>query len=199
MTGMLVKVPPSCTVTPEQFEHLAAANPELRLELTAAGRLIVMSPTGSEGGRQNARLTIAIGNWALTSRAGEIFDSSTGFTLPNGAIRSPDVAWIEQSRWDALPPQQRKGFAPICPDFVLELASETDDIEELRDKMQEYIDNGCRLGWSIDPRTGWVEIYRGDRPVERLKSPQVLSGEAVLVGLEIQLDKLFPEGFEPQP
>ncbi|WP_017326814.1 Uma2 family endonuclease [Synechococcus sp. PCC 7336] len=195
MVGVLVKVPSSITVTPEQFEQLAVANPDLRLELTAEGQLIAMPPTGTESGGYNAELTADVAIWNRRARLGKVFDSSTGFTLPNGAIRSPDVAWIEQSRWDALTLQQRKGFAPICPDFVLELASETDDIGELRDEMQEYIDNGCRLGWSIDPRTGWVEIYRGDRPVERLKSPQTLSDEAILPGLTLDLKAIFPKGF----
>lgn len=186
-----VTIPPRLKVTDEQFLQFVAANPDLRLERTAEGELIVMAPTGSEGGNYNAELTSDFVIWNRQTRLGVVFDSSTGFRLPNGAIRSPDVAWVARNRWDALTPEQRQGFAPICPDFVLELASETDDIAVLRAKMQEYIDNGCCLGWLIDPKTRQVEIYRPGQQVEKLAAPKCLSGEAVLSGFVLDLQSAF--------
>jgi len=186
-----VYLPPSFTVTNDQFWDLAKSNPELRLERTAAGELIVMPPTGSEGGRHNAEVTTDIVIWNRRTQLGKVFDSSTGFQLPNGATRAPDTAWISNERWNALTPDQRQRFAPICPDFVLELASESDNLETLRQKMQEYVDNGCRLGWLIIPQTQQVEIYRGNGAVEVLQFPASLSGEAVLPGLVLDLVAIF--------
>lgn len=188
-----VQIPPTLQITDEQFLQLVAANPDLRMERTAQGNLIVMSPTGSEGGSRNAELSADFVVWNRQVQLGKVFDSSTGFRLPNGAIRSPDVAWVSQVRWDVLTPQQRKGFAPLCPDFVLELLSETDKIDEIRAKMQEYLDNGCRLGWLIDPKTQTVEIYRPNQATEVMSqaSPITLSGESVLPGFELSLQAIF--------
>jgi Uma2 family endonuclease len=186
-----VKVPASLRLSDEQFLQFVKANADLRMERTAQGELIVMSPTGSEGGSRNFEVNVDLGTWNRQVRLGIAFDSSTGFRLPNGAIRSPDASWIANARWKALTPEQRKGFAPICPDFVMELASETDDIKELRAKMQEYLDNGCRLGWLIDPRSQQVEIYRAGKAVEVLNSPQSLSGEEILPGFVLSLGQLF--------
>ena len=191
MTSVAVKVPPKLKVTDEQFMQLIQANPDLRMERTAQGELIVMAPTGSEGGHYNAELTADFTLWNRQTRSGKVFDSSTGFKLPNGATRSPDTAWIKQERWDVLTPEQRKGFAPLCPDFVLELASETDDLEVLRVKMKEYIENGCHLGWLISPKARQVEIYRPNQPVEVLQSPTHLSGELVLPGFILDLNTIF--------
>ena len=184
-------IPSGMSVTDEQFLQLAKANPDLRMERTAEGTLIVMPPTGSEGGSYNAELSAEFVMWNRRARLGKVFDSSTGFKLPNGATRSPDTAWVAQTRWDALTLEQRQGFAPLCPDFVLELASETDDRADLRAKMQEYLDNGSRLGWLIDPKTRQVDIYRPHQPVEVLQSPQVLSGEDVLPGFVLHLRTIF--------
>ncbi|MCL6434316.1 MAG: Uma2 family endonuclease [Leptolyngbyaceae cyanobacterium HOT.MB2.61] len=186
-----VIIPRTLRFNEEEFKRLVAANPDLRMELTAEGELVVMAPTGSEGGNYNAELTIDIGTWNRRTRLGVVFDSSTGFKLPNGAIRSPDTAWVVQARWDELTPQQRRGYAPICPDFVLELVSESDDVENIRTKMQEYIENGCRLGWMIAPRTRQVEIYRPGRAVEVLQSPTSLSGEEVLPGFILNLETVL--------
>lgn len=188
-----VKIPTAMRVSFMQFLQLVKANPELRLELTAEGTLIAMSPTGSEGGQRNAELTTDFCIWNRQIKLGIVFDSSTGFRLPNGAVRSPDVSWVKQSRWDALTSEQRKGFAPLCPDFVLELASESDDIEDLQTKMQEYLENGAQLGWLIDPRTRQVEIYRPGKPVEILQSPKTLSGEDILSGLVFNLNVIYPD------
>ncbi len=186
-----VIIPRTLRFNEEEFKRLVAANPDLRMELTAEGELVVMAPTGSEGGNYNAELTIDIGTWNRRTRLGVVFDSSTGFKLPNGAIRSPDTAWVVQARWDELTPQQRRGFAPICPDFVLELVFESDDVEDIRTKMREYIENSCRLGWMIAPRTRQVEVYRLGRVVEVLQSPTSLSGEEVLPGFILNLESVF--------
>ncbi|MEA5466937.1 Uma2 family endonuclease [Leptothoe sp. PORK10 BA2] len=188
-----VKIPTAMSVSFLQFQQLVKANPDLRLELTVEGKLIAMSPTGSEGGQRNAELTTDFVIWNRQTKLGIVFDSSTGFKLPNGAVRSPDVSWVQKSRWDALTPEQRKGFAPLCPDFVLELASESDDIDELQLKMQEYIANGSQLGWLIDPRTQQVDVYRPGKSVEILQSPKILSGEDILFGLLFNLDVIYPD------
>ncbi len=187
-----VTIPRHLKVTETQFIELVRVNPDLRLELTATGELIVMAPTGSESGSRNAELTIDLGTWNRRVGLGVVFDSSTGFRLPNGAIRAPDLAWVTQARWDCLTPEQRRGFAPLCPDFVMELASATDDIDELREKMDEYLANGCRLGWLIDPRIQQVEIYRPSQSVEVLPMTVMLSGEDVLPGFVLNLQTIFP-------
>jgi Uma2 family endonuclease len=187
-----LQIPSGWKVTDEQFWQLAKANPDLRLERTAERVLLVMPPTGSEGGSYNAEVSADLVVWNRHHRLGIVFDSSTGFRLPNGAIRAPDTAWVAQARWQALTSEQRQGFAPLCPDFILELASATDDMDDLRAKMQEYLENGCRLGWLIDRQTQQVEIYRPDQPVEILQAPATLSGEDVLPGFVLNLHSIFP-------
>jgi Uma2 family endonuclease len=155
-----IHLPRTLRCTQEQFVELVKANPELRWELTAQGEVIVMPPTGSETGNYNSELIANFVIWNRQSQLGKVFDSSTGFRLPNGAIRSPDVAWIAQERWAQLSPEQRRTFAPICPDFVVELVSPTDDVNALEAKMQEYIENGCRLGWLVNPQKRQVTVYR---------------------------------------
>jgi len=174
-------------VSDDDFGTLCVANTDLRLERTAQGVLIVMAPAGSESGGRNAKLTTRLGVWAETDGGGESFDSSTGFRLPNGATRSPDASWIRKDRWDALSPVQRRGFAPLCPDFAVELCSPSDDRPGATEKMREYIDNGLRLGWLLDPEDGRVEIHRPGRPVEVLDRPATLSGEDVLPGFTLDL------------
>ncbi|MGF1601507.1 MAG: Uma2 family endonuclease [Thermosynechococcaceae cyanobacterium] len=191
VSSLPIRIPQALQVTDEQFSAFVAANPDLRLERTATGELIIMPPTGSESGNYNFELNTDLGIWNRQARLGKAFDSSTGFRLPNGATRSPDSAWIINERWNKLTPQQRRGFAPICPDFVLELASETDSADTLRQKMQEYIENGCRLGWLIIPKTQQVEIFRSGQMPELLQSPEMLSGEAVLPGFVLNLQLIF--------
>jgi len=191
MNTLTLNIPSVLKLTNEQFEQLAAANRDLRLELTARGELIIMPPTGGETGDRNFELDGQLWYWNRQNRLGKAFDSSTGFRLPNGTTRSPDVAWIAIERWEALTPVQRKKFLPLCPDFAVELVSETDDLEETRSKMQEYVDNGLRLGWLINPRTREVEIYRPNQEVEVLRSPVTLSGEEVLPGFVLDLRPIF--------
>jgi Uma2 family endonuclease len=179
-------------VTPAQFASLAAANRELRLERTATGELIVTPPTGSETGNRNLQLGYFLVRWIEEEGGhGLAFDSSSGFELPNGANRSPDVSWVCQERWDALTPEQRQGFAPLCPDFVVELRSASDRLKDLRAKMQEYLENGARLGWLIDPKHKRVEIYRPGQAVEMLENPIALSGEQVLPGFTLTLKRVW--------
>jgi Uma2 family endonuclease len=166
---------------------LSGANSDLRLERTAQGELIIMSPAGSRSGGRNFELAGQLYTWVKASGRGIAFDSSAGFRLPNGAIRSADLAWVERDRWEALSPDEQDRFAPICPDFVVELRSPSDPIAEVRAKMREYRAHGTRLGWLIDPQRKTVEIYRPRRRVEVLNTPATLSGEDVLPGFVLDL------------
>ena len=190
-----ISIPQGFKVTPEQFEQLAHAEQTVRMELTQDGELIVMSPTGGTAGRKNSRLTQQIRNWTDRDGTGEVFDSSTVFVLPNGARKSPDVSWIELTRWNQLTSAQQDGFPPIVPDFVIELVSPSDiknqRYEDLQAKMLEYLDNGVRLGWLIEPSAKTVEIYRVGKQVEILNNPQTLLGENVLPGFVLDLSEIF--------
>ena len=178
-------------LTDSQFEQLCAQNQDTKFEMTSQGELIVMSPTGSESGRQNGSLFGQIWYWNRQSKLGVVFDSSTGFTFPNGAKRSPDVSWIEVTRWNELTRKQKRGFAPIAPDFTLELLSPNDRLQDTQKKMQEYIKCGVKLGWLIYPDETRVEIYRLGKDVEVLDSPSTLSGEDLMPGLVVELDEIF--------
>lgn len=188
---VVIKLHPGMTMTDEQFFEFCQMNSEHQFERTAQGELVIMSPTGSESGERNFNLTVQFGIWVQQNGTGVGFDSSTGFTLPNGAVRSPDVAWIQKSRWEAIPPPQRKKFAPICPDFVVELRSETDDLTMLQNKMQEYIDNGASLGWLIDPIEKQVYVYQPNAAMQQLNSPTTLSGDSTLSGFVLDLSKIW--------
>lgn len=175
-------------VTQEQFEVLAGSNRELHLERTAKGELIVNPPTGWATGAKNSWISGELHLWWRNAgKPGKIFDSSTAFILANRATRAPDASWISQSRWDALTPDQKGTFANICPDFVVELRSNSDTLKSLQEKMQEYRENGARLGWLIDPKSQIVEIYRPDLDVEVLSHPTELSGEDVVSGFVLDL------------
>ena len=179
-------------VTPEQFTALAASNRDLQLERTAQGELIVNPPTGWETGKRNFSIIGQLHRWYDDNGAiGEAFECSTGFTLPNGAIRSPDAGWISQERWDSLTDEQKGTFANICPDFVVELRSHSDTVKSLQEKMQEYMDNGAKLGWLIDPQTRTVAVYRVGLEVEVLSNPVELSGENVLPGFVLNLHRVW--------
>jgi Uma2 family endonuclease len=166
-------------------------NRDLRIERTKEGEIVIMSPTGAETGRRNFELIVAFGSWSRVDGSGIGFDSSTGFLLPNGAERSPDLAWVKRERWDALTEEQRQKFAPLCPDFVIELRSPSDRLDELQAKMVEYVDNGALLGWLIDPEERRVYVYRPERPVECLEAPGQISGEPVLRGLLLEMSSLW--------
>jgi Uma2 family endonuclease len=178
-------------LTHEQFEQLCQDNPNQSFELTKDGELEIMPPTGGESGYQESNLITDLNNWNRSVGLGITFSSSTAFILPNGAERSPDTAWVEKSRWEALTPAQRKKFPPLAPDFLIELRSETDSLKKLQQKMQEYRDNGVRLGWLINPQKEQVEIYRLEREVEVLEKPTTLSGEDTLPGFMLNLCSFY--------
>ena len=206
-----ISVPKGFKVTPEQFDLLAETEQLARMELTEAGELIVMSPTGGEAGRKNFNLYLDLGIWNRQAKLGQAFDSSTIFILPNGARRSPDVSWLTESKWNTLTQKQKEGFPPITPDFVIELVSPSDlrnqryeDLQNKmmsdpaptkgareRAKMQNYLNNGVQLGWLIEPKAKIVEIYRLGKQVEILNNPQTLSGEDVLPGFILDLSEIF--------
>ena len=192
MNTVTLNVPPAVALTDEQFYQPCVANEQWKLELTAEGELIIMPPTGGESGIRNSDINLQLGLWNRQTRLGKVFDSSTEFRLPNGAKRSPDASWVILQRWEGLSREEKKRFPPLCPDFVVELRSETDSLEQLRSKMREYRANGAHLGWLIDPRTPLVEIYRPNREVETLnfsfdQAPPTLSGESILPGFILDL------------
>ncbi|MEG4033075.1 Uma2 family endonuclease [Microcoleus sp. S36b_A4] len=191
MTTLTLNLNPIIKLTDDQFFELCQENENIRLERTAKGELIIMSPAGGETGNRNGRLTQQLFNWADNDDSGIAFDSSTGFKLPNGADRSPDASWVKLERWNALNSEQQKKFPPICPDFVVELMSPSDSLKETQDKMKEYRDNGARLGLLINRKSRQVEIYRQDREVEVLESPATVSGEDVLPGFVLNLESIW--------
>jgi Uma2 family endonuclease len=178
-------------LTDEQFFQLCQHNRDLRFERSASGELIIMPPTGSDTGSRNIDLSYQLQGWSRQNSLGLAFDSSTGFKLPNGANRSPDAAWVKRERWDALTTEEKEKFAPLCPDFVVELRSKTDSLEKLQAKMREYIENGARLGWLLDRKNQRVEIYRMNGEIEILQSPPSLSGEDVLPGFVLDLKTIL--------
>lgn len=196
MTRTLEPAPPlalnlrSVALSDAQFAGVVADNPELRLELTAQGELIVTSPTGGKTGRRNSRILQRLLNWS-DAAGGVVFDSSTGFTLPNGAKRSPDAAWVERARWEALSESEQESFPPLAPDFVLELRSPTDNLAALQAKLEEYMANGARLGWLLDPQECRVFVYRPSEQVAVLSDPETLHGEGVLEGFMLELSEVW--------
>ena len=188
-------LPPQLTLninlTDEEFFQLCQNNRDLRFERTAAGELIIMPPTGSDTGNRNFDIAVELGIWNKQTKLGKGFDSSTGFKLSNGKDVSPDVAWIKKERWDSLTPQQQNKFAPIAPDFVIELRSASDNLKLLQEKMQEYIANGVKLAWLIDRKQRKVFIYRPNCGVEELDNPQTLTGEDILPGFVLDLSEIW--------
>ena len=181
----------SIDLTEEQFFLLCQNNTDLRFERTALGEIIIMPPTGGETSNRNIEIAYQLQAWSRQNNLGKAFDSNGGFTLPNGAVRAPDASWLKLERWEALTQGQRQKFLPLCPDFVVELRSPTDSVKQLQAKMQEYIDNGARLGWLIDPKTRQVEIYRPNQDIEILENPLALSGEDVLPGFVLDMVQML--------
>jgi Uma2 family endonuclease len=174
-------------LTDDQFYWLCQANPNLKLERSHKGDLIVMPPVGGVSGNREADLITEVNLWNRQTKFGYVFSSSTIFRLPSGGDRSPDVAWVQRKRWEALTLEEQEKFPPLCPDFVIELRSRTDSLKVLQEKMQEYLNSGLRLGWLIDSQQEQVEIYRLNQPVEIASFPTRLSGEDVLPGFTLEL------------
>jgi len=191
MTALTLNLNPIMTLSYEQFYKLCQENENLRFERNINGELIIMSPTGGETSKSNANLVIQLGLWNEQTQLGEVFDSNGGFILPNGAVRSPDVSWVEKSRYSALTSAEKEKFLPLCPDFVIELLSPTDNLKNTQVKMLEYLDNGCLLGWLINRKNQQVEIYRPTQTVEILESPATISGENVLPGFILNFQKIW--------
>ncbi len=175
----------------KQFEKLCSKNRDFKIEQTAEGELIIMPPTLPDSGWRNSDLNTDVNNWNRKEKKGIVFDSSTYFTLQNGARRCPDVTWMRREKWDSLTEEQRKKVSRIIPDFVIELRSSTDSLKPLQAKMREYIENGIKLGWLIDPKNRKVHIYRANGEVEILQNPEILSGEDVLAGFELNVQEIL--------
>ncbi|NEO28794.1 MAG: Uma2 family endonuclease [Kamptonema sp. SIO4C4] len=188
MTAIHLSLDPFVSqLTHEQFYELCMANKDVAMERSATGELIIMPPVGGESGEREANYIIDLGIWNRQTQLGKVFSSSTVFSLPNGGDRSPDAAWVSLERWHRLTPEQQKKFPPLCPDFVLELRSDSDRLKPLQNKMQEYLESGLRLGWLINPQDKTVEIYRPNQKVEVLAFPAIVSGEGVLPGFRLEI------------
>ena len=181
----------SVCLTDDQFFRLCGDNRDLRIEMTAQKELIIMSPTNPKTDHKNAKITMLLGIWATQDGTGVFFGSSAIFTLPNGAKRSPDGAWILKNRWDRLTEGEKESFSEICPDFVVELRLPSDRLADIEAKMEEYIANGSRLGWLLDPIENRAIIYRPDEQPERLDEPGTLSGDPVLPGFKFDFKEIL--------
>lgn len=178
-------------MTEEEFYQFCRLNKDWRIEHAASGEIIILPPTGAETGDRNSEITMQLANWAKSDGTGRALGSSAGFTLPNGAVRSPDAAWIQNSRLKNLSRHQKQRFPPVCPDFVLELLSPSDTLSAAKEKMAEYMDNGARLGWLIDPKRKHLYVYQPGRAVRRLAAPARISGGAVLPGFTLELHEIW--------
>lgn len=178
-------------MTDDEFDNFCRHNPDMQIELTKEGELIIMPPTGGETGIRNFSLIGIFFNWVEKDKSGVAFDSSTIFRLPNGARRSPDLSWIKNEKWNALSADDKRKFPPLCPDFVVELRSPTDSLANLQNKMAEYIENGASLGWLIDPSERKVYVYRPQSESETLENPENVSGEPLLKKFSLEMSKIW--------
>lgn len=192
---LVLQLQPAIEVTREQFFDFCQINRDLRIERTAEGEIVIMAPAGGETSARNARLVAQVIQWADRDGSGAVFDSSGGFDLPNGATRSPDVAWVKRSRLAPLTPEEKRKFLPLCPDFVIELRSPSDSLSSVQDKMEEYRANGAQLGWLIDAVSRRVYVYRPEADVERLDNPRELAGDPVLAGFVLDLTPIWESPF----
>lgn len=186
-----LRTSPAIELTDDEFFALCQINSDLRLERTSRGDIIIMAPTGAETGNRNSEITRQLGNWTKRDGTGAVFDSSTGFKLPNGADRSPDAAWIPRSRLATLTAKQKEKFLPLCPDFVIELLSPTDTLAATQAKMDEYIENGARLGWLIDPEPRQVHVYRPRVAVVVLENVTEIAADPELPGFVLDLREIW--------
>jgi Uma2 family endonuclease len=188
---LVVHLRPVLDLTDDQLYEFCQINRDLRIERNRQGELIIMPPTGGQTSERNAEIIIQLGSWAKRNGEGVTFDSSGGFRLNNGAVRSPDAAWVKRSRLSTLTAEERQKFLPLCPEFVIELRSPTDSLDVLREKMQEYVDNGAQLAWLIDPEQKRVYVYRPGVPVQELERPEKVYGHPLLSGFELDLREIW--------
>lgn len=179
------------TISDDRFESFCRQNPDVEMEMTKEGELVIIPPTGGRTGNRNFSLIVVFGNWLEKDKKGVGFDSSTVFKLPNGAKRSPDLSWVKNERWEKLTDEEQEKFPPICPDFVIELRSKSDSLKNLQNKMNEYIENGASLGWLIDPWEKKVHVYRPNAEIEILENPKQVSGEPLLKGFALNVRKIW--------
>ncbi|NEO55373.1 MAG: Uma2 family endonuclease [Okeania sp. SIO3B5] len=190
--SIILQMPPDLQMTDEQFFEFCQINRDLRIETNKLGELLIMSPTGSETGNREFNLSGQLWVWSEQDGTGIAFSYSAGFTLSTGAKKSPDASWIKLERWNSLSPEQKEKFAPICPDFVLELMSPSDSLKTLQAKMTEYMEEpGVKLGWLIDRKQHTVYIYRPGMPTECLENPDSVSGDPVLPGFVLKMSKVW--------
>lgn len=194
-SSLLVHLRPVFEMDDAKFEEFCLINRDLHIEMTAEGDLILMTPTYGRTGNRNFELTGQFHTWVRHDGTGVGFDSSTGFILPNGAKRSPDVSWVRKSRLATLTGEQKDKFLPLCPDFVIELRSASDNLEEVQEKMREYVENGAQLGWLIDPSARQVYVHRSGGAVETLDNPETLAGDPVLPGFTLNLQPIWEADF----
>ncbi len=187
----LSSLTPTSKMSDQQFYEFCRTNPDLRIERSADGEIVIMPPAFADTGNRNGRIFGQLFVWAEADATGEAFDSSSGFTLPNGAIRSPDAAWILGDRWNALTSEQQASFAPIAPDFVVELRSSSDTLVSLKEKMEEYMANGVRLGLLIDRKNGQVHVYRLNRLPEILDNPVSVSCEPEMPLFALKMARIW--------
>jgi Uma2 family endonuclease len=188
---LVLRTRPVLDLTEDQFFAFCQLNGDLQIERNAEGDLEIMAPAGWQSGVRNAEITLQLALWAKRDGSGVVTDSSGGYRLPNTAVRGPDAAWILRSRLDAIPAAERAKFLPLCPDFVLELCSPTDRLAVVQAKMEEYLANGARLGWLLDPEHRRVYVYRPDAPVARLDRPETVAGDPVLPGFVLDLREIW--------
>ncbi|NEO04391.1 Uma2 family endonuclease [Moorena sp. SIO3I8] len=189
---IVLRMPPALDMDDDQFFEFCQVNRDLRIERTLDGEIIVMPPTGGETSDRNSDINFQLRLWNRQTKLGKVFESSCGFKLPNGADRSPDASWLKLERWESLSKEQRKKFIPLCPDFVIELRSPSDRVKDLKDKMEEYMDNGARLGWLIEPNSRRVYIYRPGADVEQLENPATVKGDdSVLPGFVMVMEEIW--------
>jgi Uma2 family endonuclease len=186
-----IQLAPVVSMTQDQFFEFCQLNADKRFERTAEGELIIMPPSGGDAGFQDTELCIQLGNWAKAVGRGKVMGPSGGFILPNGVNRSPDASWLSPEQMSVLTPEDRKKFLPVCPFFLIEVRSPSDALKKLQEKMDEYMANGCRLGWLIDPAHKRVHVYRPNRPVQVLDAPQTLSGDPELPGFVLDLEPVW--------
>jgi len=191
LNSFTIHLKPAIELTDDEFFALCQLNRDLRLERNAEGDIKVMPPTGGETGNRNAEITGQLVIWTKQDGTGAAFDSSTGFKLPNGADRSPDATWVQKSRLAVLTQEEKEKFLPLCPDFVIELLSPSDELEEVKAKMDEYIENGARLGWLLEPRSRRVYVYRPGESVIMIENTGQISGEPELPGFVLNLREIW--------